>query len=110
MVLTPEGVELRRGGSVVFCPWALFDAPGEPGRPGGGRGVRPGSPAAVPLARWDKAGRPVARGRGVRGRQLRFTGDREAVLGALYAVKSRDLAALLLHLGRALGGEPAEAR
>jgi hypothetical protein len=108
MVLKQEGVELRHRRSVVCCPWALFHAPGVPFRPGGGKVLLPIQAEVVPLVELLRKGHLVARGKAIKCQQLKFKGEDRAVLGALYVVRTGELAELLLHLGRTLGAGVAE--
>ena len=103
MVLTLEGVELRHRRSVVWCPWSLFDAPGQPFDRMTTDVTLPVSPKAVPSVELRKNDLVVARGEAIRSRQLRFPSNRLARMSALYSVKIGDLADLLLHLGCKLG-------
>jgi hypothetical protein len=101
-VLRADGVEFRYRKKVVWCPWALFDTPGAPFRPGRDRVLLPVAEEAVPFveARRDEA--VLARGVEVRTRQLRFKSAGQAVLKALYEVDVEELGAFLLGLGRRL--------
>src|SRR5262245_2315808 len=54
VVLKREGVELQHRGSVVACPWSLFDVPGRPLRRSGGGVFLPVRREAVPLVTLSK--------------------------------------------------------
>jgi hypothetical protein len=105
MVLSAAGVELHHRRSVVCCPWALFNAAGQPFHPRPDRMLLPVVPAAIPAVelREDEAVR--ATGERVKARQLRFKSGTEAVLQPLYEVPLGELGFLLLQLGHALGGD-----
>jgi hypothetical protein len=105
MVWTSRGVELHRRGTVVYCPWALFNTPGQPFRPGLERVVLPVAAPAVAAVEARHHGKLFAEGLHVRTPQLTFRSGGEAVLAALYEVNTLELAKVLLHLGRVLGPE-----
>jgi hypothetical protein len=105
MVWTSRGVELHRRGTVVYCPWALFNTPGQPFRPGLERVVLPVAAPAVAAVEARHHGKLFAEGLHVRTAQLTFRSGGEAVLAALYEVNTLELAKVLLHLGRVLGPE-----
>lgn len=103
MTLTTDGVELAYGGTVVRCPWALFNAVGQPFLPGPRRFLLPVAPAAVPFVEARRQDMVFARGALVRTAQLWFPSANEAELKAIYEVDSRELGGLLLALGYLLG-------
>jgi hypothetical protein len=103
LVLSERGVELRYRGTVVFCPWTLFNTPGQPFPPDRARVVLPVAAVAVPQVEARRRDRLLAQGLRVRTRQLRFRSAGEAVLAAFYEVSTLDLGKVLLHLGRILG-------
>jgi hypothetical protein len=107
LVLHPEGVEVRYRDSVVWCPWALFNADGAPAVPDRDDPrvglVLPVWPEAVPYAELRRDGAPVAHGAQIRVAQLRFTAPDEVVLPARYEVAAAELGGLLLQLGSRLG-------
>lgn len=113
MILRADGVELRRRGLVVRCPWALFSARGQPFQPGEGRVLLPVNPAAVAQATVNDRPGLDARGGKVRNNLLASKPPGQAVLYARYRARVMDLAELLLHLGgllalEAAGEEPVE--
>jgi hypothetical protein len=103
MVLTREGAELRYRGSLVFCPWMLFDAPGKPSRAGRNEVLLPMEQDAIPHVTLSRRGQVVARGATIRCRSLRFVEGYGVILCPLCVVKATELADLLLRLGRVLG-------
>jgi hypothetical protein len=103
VVLTEDGVELRYRRSVVICPWALFNAPGQPFLPRYELLLLPVAPEAVPFVEVREDGTPCAAGQRIKTKQLRFKSAGEAALAALYEVHVGELGKLLLRLGRELG-------
>jgi hypothetical protein len=103
MVLRVNGVVLRYRKDRVFCPWALFQAPGEPWKRSAERLVLPVWPTAVPGVVHSRGDAVVATGRDVHTRQLYFRPDGQAVMRDLYCVRLGDLAGLLVRLGALLG-------
>ncbi len=103
MVLTPEGVELWHRRSMVFCPWSLFHAAGEPLKRGAGDVLLPVRADAVPFVELYKRGNLRARGEDIKCRQLQFKGCDQVLVRALYVVRTVELAELLLRLGYTLG-------
>jgi hypothetical protein len=109
LVLHPEGVEVRHGGTAVWCPWALFNAEGDPFVP------QTDSPRlgltlpiwreAIPFVELRRNEAAVAHGAQVSARQFHFVGSEAVVLPARYEVVAADLGHLLLQLGRRLGRE-----
>lgn len=106
MRLRPDGVVLRYHRRLVFCPWSLFQAEGEPWKKDRSHLVLPVWPPALDEVVQGRGDAVRATGRDVRTKQLYFLSKREAVLADLYAVRLDDLGDLLLHLGQTLG--PAE--
>ncbi len=109
LVLHPEGVEVRYTRTSVWCPWALFNAEGEPFVP---ETDSPRLGLTVPV--WREAiafvelrrdETTIAHGTQVSARQFRFAGSEAVVLPARYEVAAEDLGQLLLQLGRRLGRE-----
>src|SRR5437016_11462918 len=109
MTLTPDGVMISHRGTVVTCPWALFNVIGRPFRPRNDRILLPVLPAAVPFVESEKAN-VVARGPGVKTRIFSVKSANQVSLRAHYEVDAMELGALLLQLGRLLGGESAGRR
>jgi hypothetical protein len=110
-VLDAAGVRfVEDGGREVFCPWALFSAPGPPAYRTDGHGRRfaaelPVQPAAAPLVEAREGGRVVARGLGVKTWQFRFLSPRAVLLTGFYQPDWQVLSGLLLLLGRNRGRE-----
>jgi hypothetical protein len=107
LVLHPEGVEFYYRDTSVWCPWALFNAEGEPfvpdtDSPRAGLTL-PVAAEAVPFVELRRSGAPVAFGAQVRARQFQFTAPDEVMLPARYEVAAADLGQLLLRLGSRLG-------
>lgn len=103
MVLSESGVELRYRRSVVYCPWALFNTPGQPFMPRPDAMLLPVATAAIPYVEVRRDGALQATGERVHTTQLRFKSGTEARLKPLYEVVIADLGSLLLELGRRLG-------
>jgi hypothetical protein len=103
VVLREDGVELRYRRSAVFCPWALFNAPGQPFLTRPELMLLPVAPEAVPFVEVRDDGSVRATGRQVKTKQLRFKSATEASLHAFYEVYPAELGTLLLRLGRVLG-------
>jgi hypothetical protein len=104
MVLTARGVELRYRATVVTCPWAVFNTPGQPSKPARDRLVLPVSARAVPLVEAWRDGAVIAAGADVKTYQWRLNWDGAAVLKDIYQVSDPlTLGLLLLELGRLLG-------
>jgi hypothetical protein len=109
LVLHPDGLEVNYRDTSVWCPWALFNAEGEPFVPESDSPrtglTLPAAPEAVPFVEFRRRGATVAFGAEVRGRQWQFNSGDEVVLPARYEVVAGDLGQLLLQLGRRLGRE-----
>jgi hypothetical protein len=107
LLLKPDGVEVRCRDSVVWCPWALFNAPGHPVIPEGDNPniavILPVAPAAVPFVELRRNDTPVAHGAQVKSQQFRFNGPDQIVLSARYEMAASDLGALFQQLGGRLG-------
>jgi hypothetical protein len=104
MILTPAGVALWYRSTVVNCPWAVFNAPGQPVKPSRDRLVIPISAQAIPLVEAWKHGALIGSGADLKTYQWKLKSDCAAVLKDHYQVRdSINLAGLLLKLGRALG-------
>ncbi len=74
MILATDGVEVKYQGSTVWCPWALFNADGEPFVPPTDSPLAglllPVNPDAVPFIEERRHESPVAHGVQVKTRQL----------------------------------------
>jgi hypothetical protein len=107
LLLRPDGVEVRYLDTVVWCPWALFNADGPPVVPEGDDPrvavILPVAPEAVPFVELRRNEAPVAYGAQVRARQFRLAAPGLVVLAARYEVAAADLGSLLLQLGSRLG-------
>jgi hypothetical protein len=107
LVLRPEGVEIRYFDTVVWCPWALFNADGPPVVPAGDNPrvslILPVSPDAVPYIELRRHEFPVAHGLQVKVPQFRMTAPDQVMLAARYELAASDLGDLLLRLGGRLG-------
>ncbi len=107
LVLQPDGVEVRYLDTVVWCPWALFNAPGPPVVPEGDNPrvavILPVAPEAVPFVELRRNEAPVAHGAQVKAPQFRFTAPDQVILTARYEVAAGDVGTLLLQLGGRLG-------
>jgi len=107
--LQPDGVDLCSGNQVVFCPWSLFNTPGQPlpieyqSIAKLDRCVLPINGAALHLVELRGGDHVVARGGEVNSRQFRFRSGAEAEIAMLYEVCAAPLGQLLLTLGRRLG-------
>jgi hypothetical protein len=102
VVLTADGVRLRRGVSEVFCPWALFHAPGN-------IFVRqqelvlPIAPEAIPYIEQRDNERIICQGTQIQSPLFQIRGTKSAVLFYRFNAPPEELGKLLLHLGRVLG-------
>jgi hypothetical protein len=103
MVLSERGVELHYRGTVVVCPWQLFNTPGQPVFPRRDLLILPVDPAAVPLVEAYRGGHLVAVGMDVDTKQLQLPSPAEALLLPLYRINALVLGKIVLHLGRVLG-------
>src|SRR5262245_28130410 len=103
LVLTPEGAELHYRQWVVFLPWAVFNAPGQPFLPRYDHTLLPASRAALPFIELREHDLVRATGLRVKAYPLRIKPEGEVVLRSLYEVPLDDLGPFLLQLGRALG-------
>jgi hypothetical protein len=103
LTLKASGVEFQYRKTVVSCPWALFNAAGQPFRPGPGRLLLPVAAAAVPFVEARTGETLKAAGSRVKTRQLRFNSGSEATLQDLYRVDALEWGWLLLRVGRVLG-------
>ena len=120
-ILTKTGVQFQSTRETVFCPWALFNAPGQPTPviavrrlPGVLRllpwqsqrcvsVLLPICPQAVSSVESRQHDMVTAQGTEVRARQFKLKSDHEAELRG-FVVSAEVLGGLLLHLGRALAG------
>jgi hypothetical protein len=109
LVLHPEGVEVKYHATTVWCPWALFNAEGQPFVPdidSPRLGLTlPIAREAIPFVELRRNDSQVAFGPHVGGPQFRFNGVDEVVLPARYEVVAKELGELLLALGQRLGRE-----
>jgi hypothetical protein len=109
LVLHPEGVEINYFDTTVWCPWALFNADGQPFVPeidSPRLGLTlPIAREAIPFVELRRQDSAVAFGAHVQGPQFRFNGVDEVVLPARYEVVAKELGQLLLALGQRLGRE-----
>jgi hypothetical protein len=109
IVLHPDGVEIKYFDSVVWCPWALFDADGPALVPEGDNPqvglTLPVAATAVPYVELRRNDSVVAHGAKVRALQMRFTGPDEITLPARYELAAGELGELLQRLGQRLGRE-----
>jgi hypothetical protein len=107
LLLRPDGVEVRYHDTVVWCPWALFNASGSPVVPEGDNPqiavILPVSPEAVPFVELRRNESPVAHGALVKAPQFRLTAPDQIVLAGRYEVAASDLGTLLLQIGGRLG-------
>jgi hypothetical protein len=101
--LMATGVEFAYRGTVVACPWALFNAAGQPFLPRQDRMLLPIAPRALPFVEQRSDEVVQATGERINTRQLKFRSGTEAVLRPLYEVNLAELGGLLLRLGRPLG-------
>jgi hypothetical protein len=108
LVLREDGVEFRERRRVVRCPWALFNAPGNPFWGEMGEMILPVSTSAVPYVELLEHGIVLAQGAQVRRGTVRFPSGDRVVLTGSYEIESTVLGGLLLHLGRTLGTKPLE--
>jgi hypothetical protein len=109
LVLRADGVVLRYRRTLVYCPWALFAAPGEGWKPDRAHLILPVWPPAVADVVQGRDDAIQATGMAVRSKPLSFQSGREAVLADLYSVRLEDVGELLLHLGHKLGAAPPSA-
>ncbi len=107
LVLEANGLEIRYRGTIVWCPWALFNAGGTPLVPNTDSPLvgltLPVNPDAIPFLVLRRDDSPIAHGAQIRCRQLLFTSRHEIVLPARYEVIAGELGELLLYLGQKLG-------
>ena len=107
LTLKIDGVEVKYQGSTVWCPWALFNADGEPYVPQTDSPLvgltMPVNPDAVPYIEERRHDAPVAYGVQVKARQLSLVRNDEVIFPARYQVNAEELGFLLQHLGRRLG-------
>src|SRR5262249_31608700 len=105
LYMRPDGVAMRQSGSEVFCPWALFDVTGEP-FPLNRRGtILPIASRAVPFISVGKAGGPLGPRQRIKTPALVVQSSHQALLKDCFVVNGKELGALLLFLGRALGAK-----
>lgn len=109
LVLHPTGVEVIYGNSVVWAPWALFNASGQPfvpdsDNPAAGLTL-PVNPLAIGFIELRRDGFVVARGAEVFAPQWSLRNREEVVLPGRYEIAASDIGELLLVLGNRLGRE-----
>ena len=93
-----------RRGATIRVPWAVFHVGERIVSTDMGGVAVPINPAALAGVRLLRHGEEQATGREAVGPQWRLMGQNEAVLPVRYEIAGRDLAQLLLVLGRKLGG------
>lgn len=107
LVLNQAGVELQYRDITVWCPWAVFNEPGEAIITGTDDFYRsivlPISLAAVPLIEQRREGRVVASGDQVAAKQFAFLAQGQAQLWSPYEANPQEIGWLLLRLGLQLG-------
>jgi hypothetical protein len=113
VILSVSGARFQSGAIEVFCPWALFSAPGQPAiqlnssfslHPVPVAVVLPVASALVPLMTASKTGSVIAYGTEIKTWHVRFRSPHEIILKCLGGQEEwKDLAPLLLELGRSLG-------
>jgi hypothetical protein len=106
VLLGKEGVEFWHGRRSVWCPWALFSAPGNV-LVNSDRLIDcltlPVSPQAVPYVELRQDELCQAQGARVKTATFRFTSGDQVMLSGHYEVVPAQLGSLLLQLGRQLG-------
>ncbi len=107
LVLHKEGVEVKYHDLVVWCPWALFNASGEPHVPEVDSPftglILPVAADAVPFIELRRGESVAAHGAQVKAPQFVLSGTDEVVLPGRYEVATKDLGDVLLHVGQVLG-------
>ncbi len=105
-ILGAAGVQLLYRGRTVFCPWAVFQAPGSPYKPDHNTVLLP-IDGRVPVAAGLRGGEVAALVAGdLRGKPLAAHDDAQATLFDVFEVRAADLAELFLHVGSVLGEGP----
>jgi hypothetical protein len=103
LVLTTEGVRFRRRATEVLCPWALFNASGNPFFRSNEL-ILPVASVAIPYIRQYHYECLVRQGVQIKNALLKLQDGNQAVLLNQSTAPSQELGRLLLHLGRTLGG------
>ncbi len=103
MWLRADGLELRYRRRIVWCPWALFNAPGNVVAQTTDHLTLPASPAAVPYVELRRDEEVIAQGMPVKFPLFHFEAADRVVMPCPYEAQPSELGGLLLHLGRALG-------
>ncbi len=111
LFLYEDGVKLKYGTVSVWCPWGLFNVPGN-GFLYNARTLLPTlylpvEPAAILSVEQRWGDETVARGTAVRAPQFSFTKDNQAIITSYYEVFPEELLPFLLEMGRRLGSTPA---
>jgi hypothetical protein len=104
-VVEASGVRFIKGDSEVFCPWALFTAPGQAvfnDLHGRNQLELPIAPEAIDRVAAKTNFAVVAEGMDVKTSYCRFRSGRELILANIYRLEPRELGELLLLLGRRL--------
>lgn len=101
--LTADGVVFQRGHQEVFCPWALFNAAGNPLLLNAWQLTLPVSTAAAPYVELHQDEYCRAQGAEVKTRFFRFRAHDTLWLRYLYEAEPMEVGELLLRLGRMLG-------
>jgi hypothetical protein len=102
VVLASKGVSFRRGGSEVFCPWALFNVSGNLFVQSSERLTLPVNAAAIPYIEQRQHGAVIAHGAEIHSPLLRLHEGRQVGIPWGFHANPTQLGELLLHLGRAL--------
>lgn len=105
VTLKSDGVEFRYGQSKAFCPWALFNATGNPFQPSDDRLMLPIDSSAIPFVLAYQEDMLVGQGVKIRTKMIGFKSRNLALLKALYEVKIDELGKLFLRIGRELAPE-----
>jgi hypothetical protein len=101
-ILTAEGVRLRRRRTDVFCPWALFNAPGN-FFSRHNELIFPVNAKAIPFILQYRDECLVRQGAQIQNPLVKIQNASQAILLNQSAVTAQEIGRLLLHLGRALG-------
>jgi hypothetical protein len=107
LLLRPDGLEVRYRDTVVWCPWALFNADGTVVVPDADDPriavIVPIAPEAVPFVELRRNESTVANGAMIKAPQFRLIAPDQLILTARYELAAADLGQLLLKLGGRLG-------
>jgi hypothetical protein len=101
IVLRPNGVVLRYRSDRVFCPWGVFVSAERPQYRKDRCALSP-FPAAVAGIVYGRGNVVFATGYDVRAKLLRFNSGRLMVMRNMYAVRLKEILALLEHLAALL--------